>query len=542
MPRKSKNKLNKKREEDDEPELNNGNIVDDDEEDDYETTEESEDDSAQFLTEKVEDNIFKTLLKIKNKDPEIYNNDHTFFNDSDFEVEEDEKDKGPEKPLTYSDMLRETLLKEGAEAFEEEDEVPQKGLTYNDEQSQLKKEFLEASKALDDEEFLTKSETVDEIPEFKPSLQQAKPLRESELISRYWSSEETLDENEQFLKDYILNQRWREDRLENFKVDHSLEKIDEYDEEHLEKADEFEYKYNYRFEEQDGSKIIGYPRNIEDSARKPDERRKLKREEKKRRKMEEKVRRDEKIKRLKNIRKTAYEKMQQIASTAGVPVNPEAVDLDAPFDPEQHERDMKKIIGLGYDKDELDDMDSEEDPELWWKCDECSKGIPAGQLHYDCKACENYTLCEQCISRAAHEHKDFSSKKVPIVCSPPDEMEESFDLDYEDYIADMPVKFKYRKVDPVPCDVNTVLEKSDKELNQMMPLRNLIGYDTPGQPKHQADFKKKSRHQSKGKKFEFKSPNKAKKYMKSMTTYNVNRDRLSAFGLEKRKLSKKKQD
>ncbi|BAM42044.1 uncharacterized protein TOT_040000420 [Theileria orientalis strain Shintoku] len=529
MPRKSKNKLNKKREEDDEPELNNGNIVDDDEEDDYETTEESEDDSAQFLTEKVEDNIFKTLLKIKNKDPEIYNNDHTFFNDSDFEVEEDEKDKGPEKPLTYSDMLRETLLKEGAEAFEEEDEVPQKGLTYNDEQSQLKKEFLEASKALDDEEFLTKSETVDEIPEFKPSKAIA-------------ASEETLDENEQFLKDYILNQRWREDRLENFKVDHSLEKIDEYDEEHLEKADEFEYKYNYRFEEQDGSKIIGYPRNIEDSARKPDERRKLKREEKKRRKMEEKVRRDEKIKRLKNIRKTAYEKMQQIASTAGVPVNPEAVDLDAPFDPEQHERDMKKIIGLGYDKDELDDMDSEEDPELWWKCDECSKGIPAGQLHYDCKACENYTLCEKCIGQAAHEHKDFSSKKVPVVCSPPDEMEESFDLDYEDYIADMPVKFKYRKVDPVPCDVNTVLEKSDKELNQMMPLRNLIGYDTPGQPKHQADFKKKSRHQSKGKKFEFKSPNKAKKYMKSMTTYNVNRDRLSAFGLEKRKLSKKKQD
>uniref|UniRef100_A0A3B0MYC3 KRI1-like family/KRI1-like family C-terminal, putative n=1 Tax=Theileria annulata TaxID=5874 RepID=A0A3B0MYC3_THEAN len=521
MPRKSKNKSFNHTNHSNSNKLTNGDDIADD---DFDSTDESEDSSAELLTHKVEDNIFKTLMKIKNDDPDIYNYDHKFFNDSDFDPDEDDKTNKPEKPFTYSDLVRETLLKDGSEAFEN-DHPNANSLSYDAEQNLLKKEFLEASKSIDDSEFLTKSDSIDVIPDLIPSRTISdKPLRESELISSYWASQGKLDENEEFLKDYILNQRWREDRLENFKVDHTLQKIDEYDEEHIEKADEFELKYNYRYEEEDGAKIIGYPRNIEDSARKPDERRRQKRLEKKKRKLEEKVRRDEKIKRLKNLRKSTFEKIKEIESTAGVTIKHDAIDFEAPYDPEQHERDMKKIIGLGYDKQD-DNYDSDLNPEMWWMCDDCKKGIPSGQTHYDCKECDDFTLCEKCLTVTGHEHKDFDGKKVPIICAPPEEIE-NYDLDYEDYIGDMPVKFKYRKVEPYPCDINVVLEKSDKELNQMMPLKHLIGYDLP----NPNDIKVRKPRKNKEVKM---TERKRKQMLKAMTPYNVNRDRLKAFGLDK---------
>eukprot|EP00375_Theileria_parva_P001459 XP_764131.1 hypothetical protein [Theileria parva strain Muguga] len=514
MPRKTKKKSLDKSNDTKHPNSNKlTNGTDDIADDDYDSSDESEDFSAELLTDKVEDNIYKTLMKIRHEDPEIYNYDHKFFSDSDFEDDEDEKTNKQEKPFTYSDFVRETLLKEGSEAFENYLNAT------SDEQNNLKKAFLEASEALDDSDLLTKSDAIDVVPNF--------------IASRPIPSQEKLDENEEFLKDYIINQRWREDKLENFKVDHRLKKLDEYDEEHLEKADEFEHKYNYRYEEEDGAKIIGYPRNIEDSARKKDERRRLKRLEKKKRKMEEKVRRDENIKRLKNLRRSKFEMVKEIESTAGVSsIKQDAIDFDAPYDPEQHERDMKKIIGLGYDKQDDDNFDADLNPEMWWMCDECKKGIFSGQTHYDCKECDDFTLCEKCLTVTGHEHKDFDGKEVPIICAPPEEIE-NYDLDYEDYIGDMPVKYKYRNVEPYPCgDIKTLFEKTDQELNETMPLKYLIGYDLPD-PK---DIKIKKRRKNKRQQ----DQTQKKRFHKSKTPHNVNHDKPRALGLNKKKSKSKK--
>ncbi|KAK1442522.1 KRR1 interacting protein 1 [Babesia gibsoni] len=518
-------------------------------EDEETTTEESEDDEAVLLTGKVENKIFETLLNIKNKDPVIYDPTHKIFHDSDFENDESEEEK-KSKAVTYKGMVRETLLKEGAEGFEsDEDEsrMRSKARTYQEEQEDLKKAFLSAAEEIDGEtDFFKKSSTIDTLPETKLNRKgvASKLYGENDegLISRYWSKSQEIDPDEEFLKDYILNQRWREDRRAKQDYLDRL-RIDEEDEEHIEKADEFEYKYNYRFEEEGGTKIVGHPRNIEDSVRKADDRRKKKRQEKKEKKQEEKVRRDEELKRLKNLKRSEIEKrLKDIESHAGVAITEDAVDLNAPFEPSQHDKDMKRILGSQYHEQDDEGWNPSEayegeENELWWLCDHCNKGIPVGHKHFDCLECDNYSLCETCVPLAEHEHSRMTAKIVPPSCAPPAHTEEVvakmvedyYKLDYEDMIGDMKVRFKYRKVEPFKCDVQKILEKSDKELNAMIPLSKLLTYDE--------DLPKiASKKAIKRKLYEKASSNSMDR---RMTKYNVNRDRLQAFGLKDKNVAKK---
>ena len=101
-----------------------------------------------------------------------------------------------------------------------------------------------------------------------------------------------------------------ENECENSSVKHELASTDE---EEVEKQEEYERKYNFRFEEPDGCDIASYPRKMIDSVRVGDNSRKEKRKEKEKRKLSEKEKKREEIKRLKNLKKQEIlEKLNKI--------------------------------------------------------------------------------------------------------------------------------------------------------------------------------------------------------------------------------------
>ncbi|CAE8735939.1 unnamed protein product [Polarella glacialis] len=549
--------------------------------------ESSEDEKAELLTGKLESKIFQTLAKIKSKDPSIYDSKKVFFGDDDFKEEEDTKPKNKTKRVNYKDFLRDTLLKEGADAIANEEDAIEKGMkkaqkTPAEEQREMRQSIIDASKEFDDEgddlfaiRKKTAAEMKDEDAEFASfgGREAARGQDGEEIMTHYWKADEDLDDSEKFLRDYIVNKEWMETG--------SIQKPDrggkadlpsDEEEEHLDDVDQYEKDYNFRFEVEEGKQIQGHARFPEASVRERNDKRKRQRQEKASRQETEKIRRVEELKRLKNLKRNEIKRrLEQIREVTG---NDESALgkglLDEDFNPEAHDTEMSKMLGDDYDEkdetlaeqelvqapegceeldvssdaskalkktwgigagkadgeegnddenqwegwegeeeewgedddvdnvEEVDDgedqVDEEEDnPDLWFMCDVCQKGIPAGKRRFDCSVCENYTLCMACFRIRRHPHK-FVRKKVPATAMPPEnweapkvqpgegrdeEFDELFQLDYEDIIGgDLPVRFKYRKVAPKDfgVSVDDILKKTDRQLNQMVSLKKLRTY------------------------------------------------------------------
>jgi len=557
-------------------------------------TEETEDENAELLTTKVDNKIFDTLNKIRSKDPVIYDGKHTFFDDKDFAEEKTAKSaeaSEPKKGVRYKDFLRDTLLKEGADALVKEEEALEKKykkggkqLTPLQEQQELKANILAAAHGggedgddSDGDFFTIKKKTnqekEQEDEEFEAfTLRKDKEPRSADgddIVARYWKADEDLDENERFLRDYLMNKGWLETTSlqapsakldDEAEEDGSQEDRSDAEEEHLEEADQFEKDYNFRFEVEEGRQIQSHARFQQNSVRERPDKRRRQRQEKAERKEADKIRRTEELKRLKNLKKQEIvrrlQQLKEITGNEDIALGP--VDLDEEFNPESHDQVVQKLLGENFDEqeeqlkeeelvraphgceDELDvaeegakvlarrgvsgpassssssapashrgsqsqedeqdepdvedgpKEDEEADPQQWWLCDECHKGIPGGKKRFDCTVCENYTLCIKCFRVRRHPHK-FVRCKVPTQCMPPEElkdqeadrpeldkvMDEYFQLDYEDIIGgDLPTRFKYRKVEPENYGISAhdMLYKSDKELNQIAPLKWLRPY------------------------------------------------------------------
>jgi protein KRI1 len=137
------------------------------------------------------------------------------------------------------------------------------------------------------------------------------------------------------LRDYISNMGWKtKDKIN--KEDDESGGSDEEDEEFLDKVDEFETKYNFRFEEEGGHSISSHARQVNDSVRVKDSKRKRQRDEKKERKEAEKKAKIAELQRLKNMKKAEIEsRLKEIEQATGNKIGKFDEDiLDTEFDPD----------------------------------------------------------------------------------------------------------------------------------------------------------------------------------------------------------------
>ena len=289
---------------------------------------------------------------------------------------------------------------------------------------------------------------------------------------------------------------------------------DDEDEEAVEKADAFEAEYNFRFEQQGSSHIVTYARDLPDVMRRKDTSRAEKRKQKKEEKKSEKKKKQEELKRLKNLKmEEIRKKLDQINQLAGGEISAfKEQDLEQDFDPLDYDQKMSAAFDESYYALEDPTKKPVFDDDI-----DIGDIIPHGE------------------NMASDEMKPQLQKQVEK------DLEEYYQLDYEDIIDDLPVRFKYRKVDADDYGLKPeeILQADDTELNQVISLKKLAPYRSEEKRKRDEQKWKKSK---KKKLWEFRAKLKGNKVaapqeeqVQGNQKLNIDATRMSSYGSLKKK-------
>ncbi|KDE09816.1 hypothetical protein MVLG_00214 [Microbotryum lychnidis-dioicae p1A1 Lamole] len=578
-----------------------------DEEDSEASTVYSDDDSdAELVTPQVDVAIFKTLAKIRNKDPEVYEPQKMVFAEeekglaSTSGTASTKPKTSSSKPVLLKDYQLQRMLADPTHSQIDDESIPDASFqppTYAQQEQALKEQVKQAffqangsddqDDGDDDDAFLVKrTQTKDEAQKEQDEYTQ---FLKTNLGAK--AVKEALHEEEEFLNDYLLHRGWidlkaKKNRIPSYKeitgcnddFDDEIEHVqslakdgkkarqllaesskagalkaeraegeeeeedetrldpglhDSSDSEFEEQAEEFEHKYNFRFEEAQGADLVTHSRTAMSSLRKPTTAttaRQRAREAAKAKKEQEKLERKEEVRRLKALKRKEVEaKLAKLIEAAGEGTKGlDAIDLEGDWDEAEHDRKMQEIYGEEYDQgddegfkptwdDDIDIGDIEEvgDDELGFAHDgedgdeamerDCDEG--EDEDGEDGEGSGNKKSKRQARREARKKRKGRDEEGLPVELLEAarqggDEarkrvvdamVDDYYALDYEDKVGDIATRFKYAKVEPTGYNLTAeeILLATDAELNQFMSLKKLAPYRRSDEEKVKASKQKK---------------------------------------------------
>ncbi|KAF6018826.1 hypothetical protein EB796_022875 [Bugula neritina] len=428
------------------------------------------------------------------------------------------------------------------------------GKGYYEEQAEIKESIKKAQEELssseDESDLLTvkvktAAEKELEEEEYRKFIKGQKAnvdnkIRKSIGLRDYWNRED-ISEADKFLKDYILEKKYLIDEpvpnasdSEDSGSDQQQFQLLSEDEDEVKKADQFELKYNFRFEEPDTDFIKSYPRTINTTMRTEKNKRKEKRAKLQEMKAKEKQTRKEELNRLKNLKKQEIEdKLQHLKAKSGAESMPfTGEELEEDFDPDEHDRKMKEMFPEDEDNDdenfskptfeydpEIDDGEDWDhyqvgssipdkgaqdnvDPEEYWDPEDPNFVMDAD---YDPNAAtledRNFGLDGRSKrnKRKKNRLRKALEKKKPLF-NPDDKtfeqyLDEYYSLEFEDMVGDLKCRFPYREVpaNDFGLTVGEILSAPDKELNSWSSLKKTVQYRSNDEEyKDVFKFKRKS--------------------------------------------------
>ncbi|KAL0235234.1 hypothetical protein GEMRC1_001816 [Eukaryota sp. GEM-RC1] len=460
-------------------------IQDQDPNDDYiSDSSTDEDDDAILLDKQVSKEILSTISAIRSNDPSIKDSTKNFFSELD--------DKKLLSTLEAKHSLRSSkpsVLLPQYEASLNLAELPDEDTMlsapqFDDESERAAlKELAESSEDSDNELFerivpIT-AESVNQLPE--------------DIDTTVFDEG---NEEEQFLKEYILNEQWKGGDPEG--AEEILKEI-ERDQEHIDRENQFEEDFNFRFE---NSEVISHSRIIEGSVRQKLSKRQRQRESKKERQKSMQSQLENETKNRKaTARNSILDKLVFLENSMGMTFTEEdraQAENISLVDEDYDETKFDEFIENNFDKFQDESYLNDLETEVRFRLGRLREAFESGSLS---KTIEEETLIEQ----------EVEIERL---------LDQYYALDYEDVVGDVKCRFKYKNVEPddFGLDVLDILTSTSEELNRKVGLKSIAPY---------ADGSKESSKASKGRK------------RRQSDDGDKGFSRLSAYGGLKKKGSKK---
>eukprot|EP01056_Protomagalhaensia_sp_Gyna25_P000800 Protomagalhaensia_sp_Gyna_25__799@NODE_1385_length_1891_cov_18_300756_g1114_i0_p1_GENE_NODE_1385_length_1891_cov_18_300756_g1114_i0NODE_1385_length_1891_cov_18_300756_g1114_i0_p1_ORF_typecomplete_len483_score114_67ZZ/PF00569_17/7_6e08FemAB/PF02388_16/0_62Cactin_mid/PF10312_9/17Cactin_mid/PF10312_9/0_32CarbpepA_inh/PF02977_15/1_2e03CarbpepA_inh/PF02977_15/0_17_NODE_1385_length_1891_cov_18_300756_g1114_i03701818 len=237
------------------------------------------------------------------------------------------------------------------------------------------KAFVQQLDATEEDDLLVEVDQERSAGHVGPEGQTGAPA----LLKQYFQKQGKLDARSEFIKQYFVDELWRkgEPKQQVTVTELNLEA----QEAELDEEDEFEAKYNHRFQEKGGTKVVTYARDSGEA--------------------------------LLDAVKESARRRQRLAKRQRV-----QAEAEAEIEKLIEESSAKQLRTHGIPDEQLDQWIEEdiangitEDSE-WILCDGCQTPIYPNKVMFICGQCQDFTLCKSCQKKEKHEHS-LRKSKVP---------------------------------------------------------------------------------------------------------------------------------